>query len=75
MNHYEISQDPIWHKWLDAFVILAMGVAMGIVLSQFVLAQEVTTVTTTEVAKRIESAPKAELKSVEVPVGTKLEEN
>ena len=76
MNHYEISQDPIWHKWLDAVVILVIGISLGMVMSQAIQPQEVTTVTTTEIVKRSESTPVLEADGVvDIPAGTVLEEN
>lgn len=59
MDAYTISQDPFWHRWIDGLVILAIGVAAGLVIAQGMMMQE-TTSTTTEVIRTAPYAPQVE---------------
>ena len=31
-NTYVVTKDPIWHRWVDGLVILAIGFGIGVVL-------------------------------------------
>jgi len=62
MNYYDpyqVSQDPIWHRWVDGIVILVIGLAAGLVIAQGLMIQEVTT-TTTEIIRTAPSGPQIE---------------
>lgn len=74
MNPYEVSVDPVWHRWVDGLVVLVIGFAAGLVVAQAIL---VTTTTTTETTRRVQvSGPQIESgASTEVPSGIKLEES
>lgn len=74
MNPYEVSADPVWHRWVDGIVVLVIGFAAGLVVAQAILT---TTVTTTETVRRVQtSGPQIESgASTELPSGFRLEES
>jgi hypothetical protein len=77
MNPYHISQDPIWHRYMDGLIILFIGIAAGLVMAQALMTEE--TVITTETIRRTSPAPLIDPKiesgaSIEVPSGAKVEE-
>lgn len=80
MDYNYISQDSPISKLVDGLVILVLGVAIGVVLSQVLLTDEVTTVTSTsEITRRSDKSrpayPNATESSVGLPEGSRLEEN
>jgi len=75
-DYYKVSQDPAWHRWVDGFVILVIGVAAGLVITQGWLLQQTTTTTTTEIIRRAPAAPQIESGvSTDAPSGIKIEES
>lgn len=78
MNPYEVSNDPLWHRWVDGLVILVIGLAAGLVLAQALLiGQTTTTTTTTEIIRRNPtSGPQIESGvQTDVPSGHRVEES
>lgn len=83
MEYYNVSEDSYFNRLIDGLVILVLGVAIGVVLSQILLTREVTTVTTrSRVTKQQDSLSEGHSVveqevnfGVDIPRGTKLEEN
>lgn len=73
---YQISQDPIWHRWIDGLIILFIGIATGVVVAGTIMMTGVTTTThTTEIIRRGPSLPQVESGArTDIPSGVKLEE-
>lgn len=72
MDPYQVSHDPTWHRWVDGLVILVIGLAAGLVISQASLLQE----TTTEVIRTVPTAPQVESGlQTDMPPGVRLEES
>lgn len=72
MNPYQVSQDSIWHRWVDGLVILVIGIAAGVVLSQGLMYEEVTI---TETVRQVQTVPQVESGvSTDVPSGIKVDE-
>lgn len=73
MNPYQISQDPVWHRWMDGLVILIVGLAAGLVLAGALMTQEITT---TEVFRGAQTVPQIESgTSTDIPSGIRIEES
>lgn len=83
MEYYNVSEDSYFNRLIDGLVILVLGVAIGVVLSQILLTKEVTTVTTRSRVTKQQDALSEEHGVVEqevnlgvdIPRGAKLEEN
>lgn len=74
MNPYQVSQDPVWHRWVDGLVILVIGVAAGVVVSQAMTYTETTTIT--ETVRKVQTAPQIESGvSTDIPSGIRFEES
>lgn len=75
-NPYQISSDPIWHRWIDGLIILFIGIAAGIVIAGSIMLGEVTTTTrTTEIIRRNPLSPQVESGiRTDVPSSVQLEE-
>lgn len=83
MEYYNVSEDSYFNRLIDGLVILVLGVAIGVVVSQILLTKEVTTVTTRSRVTKQQDALSEEHGVVEqevnfdvdLPKGVKLEEN
>ncbi len=83
MEYYNVSEDSYFNRLIDGLVILVLGVAIGVVLSQILLTKEVTTITTRSRVTKQQDALSEEHGVVEqevnfgvdLPKGVKLEEN
>lgn len=73
MDHYQISQDPFWHRWIDGIVILVIGISAGAVIASGLMYERTTTV---ETVRRVEVAnPQIESGiSTQTPSGVRVEE-
>lgn len=81
MNYYETSSDSYLARLVDGLVILVLGFAIGIVVSQFLVTEEVSVITTSsQIATRnskdndqqSQTDPRSD---VDIPANVKLEEN
>jgi hypothetical protein len=83
MEYYNVSEDSYFNRLIDGLVILVLGVAIGVVVSQILLTKEVTTITTRSRVTKQQDALSEEHGVVEqevnfdvdLPKGVKLEEN
>lgn len=75
---YEISKDPFWYRWLDGLIVLVIGFSIGVVASQVILSEEVTTVTsTTRIINRDPDTNDEGVSALQydASTGAKIEEN
>ena len=47
MDPFQVSREPAYYRWIDGLVLLVIGVAIGIVISQSIALFEVGTTTET----------------------------
>ncbi len=73
---YQISADPIWHRWVDGLIIMFIGLAAGVVLAgTFMMSETTTTIRTTEIIRRSPNVPQIESGvRTDVPSGIRIEE-
>lgn len=73
MNPYQISTDPVWHRWVDGIVILAIGLAAGVVItSMFMYGQ---TITVVETVRSVQTTPQLESGiSTRIPSSPRIDE-
>ncbi len=74
MNPYQVSQDPIWHRWVDGLVILGIGFLAGMLLTGSILFEEVTVTEVRRVAPVLKSPQQESGTSTQVPSGIKINE-
>ncbi len=75
---FQVSNDPVWHRWVDGIVILVIGLAAGLVLAQAMIIEETTTTTTTttDIIRQKPTAPQVESGvNTNIPSGIKVEES
>lgn len=83
MEYYDTATDSYFTRFIDGLVVLVLGVAIGVVLSQITLTKEVTTVTTRSRITKQQDVSSTEPGVIEqevnfgidLPDGASLEEN